>query len=77
MKKTIVTLLIIAFLPAMAVNSQTTKRNFKKLTATELITASDSVNYAIGYATGVQNRINELKNDTLKLKNIISFCMGL
>lgn len=77
MKKTIVTLLIIALLPAMAVNSQTTKRNFKKLTATELITASDSVNYAIGYATGVQNRINELKNDTLKLKNIISFCMGL
>ena len=77
MKKLFILLLIIALIPSVTLNAQTKKRNFKKLTATELTTTSDSLNYAMGYASGVQNRFDVLKGDTLKLKNLISFCLGL
>ena len=77
MKKLFILLLIIALIPSVTLNAQTKKRNFKKLTGTELTTTSDSLNYAMGYASGVQNRFDVLKGDTLKLKNLISFCLGL
>lgn len=77
MKKIAVILLIVALLPLSMVNAKSAKRNFKKFTKTELTTASDSINYAMGYATGVQNRYDELKDDTLNSKKSASFCMGI